>query len=126
MEGGSLSVYSHRKTRVLERITTPRYRSRRCDDGVEKMAKNQNKMETQQENEQNDTGISSMLVGYARKSNAGGALKLSINTSAMADCETYTTSDGQTYVPLVISLQALLRVIEGERAVTTVSQLQDA
>ncbi|MBT4406712.1 MAG: hypothetical protein HOB52_02390 [Euryarchaeota archaeon] len=69
--------------------------------------------------------MSSLLVGYARRSNAGGALKVSINTSALSDCETYTTSDGQTYVPLVISIGALNKVLAGERAVTTVSQLQD-
>jgi hypothetical protein len=63
-----------------------------------------------------------LLVGYVRKSNAGGALKVSINTSAMADCSTYTTSDGQTYIPLVISLNALHKVLDGERTVTTVSQ----
>ena len=63
-----------------------------------------------------------LLVGYVRKSNAGGALKVSINTSAMADCSTYTTSDGQTYIPLVISLNALRKVLDGERTVTTVSQ----
>ena len=69
--------------------------------------------------------MSSLLVGYARRSNAGGALKVSINTSALSDCETYTTSDGQTYVPLVISIGALNKVLAGERAVTTVSQLLD-
>ena len=47
---------------------------------------------------------------------------MSINTSAMADCSTYTTSDGQTYIPLVISLNALRKVLDGERSVTTVSQ----
>ena len=66
-----------------------------------------------------------ILVGYVRRSNAGGALKVSINTAAFADCSTYMTSDGQAYVPLVISLAALNKVLEGERAVTTVSQLQD-
>jgi len=49
--------------------------------------------------------------------------KLSINQHAFGDCETYATSDGQTYIPLVISLSALRKVIEGERTVTTVSQL---
>ncbi len=63
-----------------------------------------------------------LLVGYVRKSNAGGALKVSINTSAMADCSTYSTSDGQTYIPLVISMNALRKVLDGERTVTTVSQ----
>ena len=66
-----------------------------------------------------------ILVGYVRRSNAGGALKVSINTAAFADCSTYMTSDGQAYVPLVISLAALNKVLDGERAVTTVSQLQD-
>jgi hypothetical protein len=68
--------------------------------------------------------LSSLLVGYVRKSNAGGAVKVSINTASFADCETYTTSDGQTYVQLVISIGALNRVLSGERAVTTLSQLQ--
>ena len=88
------------------------------------MAKN-TKNTSMQTNENNETAtmMPSLLVGYARKSNAGGALKLSINTQAFGDCETYSTSDGQTYVPLVVSLSALRKVIEGERAVTTVSQL---
>jgi len=73
--------------------------------------------------DESEVNTPSLLVGYVRISNAGGALKLSVNTSAFGDCETYTTSDGQTYVPLVISLNALRKVIEGERAVTTVSQL---
>ena len=63
------------------------------------------------------------LIGYARKANAGGAIKLSINTKALLDCTPYFTSDGQEYMPLVISLSALRRVMDGERAVTTISQL---
>lgn len=66
-----------------------------------------------------------VLVGYVRRSNAGGALKLSINTAAFEDCNTYMTSDGQSYVPLVISIAALQKVLSGDRAVTTMSQLQD-
>ena len=77
---------------------------------------------TEPDNEQNDT---SMLVGFARKSNAGRALKLSINTSSFQDCATFVTSDGQEYVPLVISLNALNKVLNGERVVTTISQIQD-
>ena len=83
---------------------------------------------TQTEENGNQTEMDmpdSLLVGYVRKSNAGGALKISINTSAFQDCSTYETSDGQTYVPLVISMNAVRRVIDGGRAVTTVSQLQD-
>jgi len=65
----------------------------------------------------------SQLVGYLRRGNAGGAIKISINKQAFEDCNSYTTSDGQTYIPLVVSLSALRKVIEGERAVTTVSQI---
>ena len=82
------------------------------------------KMETGNKNEEMEENRS-LLVGYVRKSNAGGALKISINSDAFSDCSTYVTSDGQTYVPLVISLNALNRVIEGERAVTTISQMLD-
>jgi hypothetical protein len=35
------------------------------------------------------------------------------------------TSDGQSYVPLVISMGALEKVLSGERDVTTVTQLND-
>jgi len=87
------------------------------------MAKN-NTTESKQEKESEETGIMpSLLVGYVRRSNAGGAIKLSINTNAFGDCETYNTTDGQTYASLVISLSALRKVIDGDRAVTTVSQL---
>lgn len=65
-----------------------------------------------------------ILVGYARKANGGGQVKLSLNVNAFKDCETYTTSDGQTYVPLQISLQALEKILRGERAVTTIVQNQ--
>ena len=76
----------------------------------------------EQDNEQN---VNSTLVGFVRKSNAGRAVKLSINTSSFQDCATYVTSDGQEYVPLVISLNALNKVLIGERVVTTISQIVD-
>ncbi len=64
----------------------------------------------------------SKLVGYVRRSNAGSEIKVSINLDAFKDCEVYTTSDGQQYVALQISLNALNKVLQGERAVTTISQ----
>ena len=51
----------------------------------------------------NDVENKTNLVGYVRKSNAGGAVKVSINTDAFTECETYVTSDGQEYVPLIIN-----------------------
>ena len=64
-----------------------------------------------------------LLVGYVRKSNDG--LKVSINQDAFKDCEIYTTSDGQRYVALVMSISAIRKIIDGERAVTTISQVRD-
>ncbi|DAC28636.1 MAG TPA: hypothetical protein D7H99_01910 [Candidatus Poseidoniales archaeon] len=73
----------------------------------------------------NDVENKTNLVGYVRKSNAGGAVKVSINTDAFTECETYVTSDGQEYVPLIISVNALNKVLDGERVVTTISQMVD-
>ena len=84
------------------------------------MAKNSNT-----EKNMEDVENKSNLVGYVRRSNAGGAIKVSINNDAFVKCETYVTSDGQEYVPLVISLNALNKVLIGERVVTTISQIVD-
>lgn len=62
-----------------------------------------------------------LLVGYARRANEGAKIKLSINTQAMKDCRVYETSDGQQYVSLSMSLSAIRKVMDGERAVTTIS-----
>lgn len=62
------------------------------------------------------------LVGYVRKANAGTAIKVSLNVKAFENCETYTTGDGEVYVPLIISMNLLNKVLEGERVVTTIFQ----
>lgn len=67
-----------------------------------------------------------ILIGYVRRSNAGTKVKISINTKAFAEAETYETSDGESYVPMTINLSRLQKVIDGERAVTTVCQEVDA
>ena len=66
----------------------------------------------------------SKLIGYVRKSNAGGAMKVSINVDAFNECSPYTTADGQRYVPLTISINSLKKVLAGERALTTICNLQ--
>ena len=53
------------------------------------MAKNIEKSEL------NEEITKTNLVGYVRRNNAGGAVKVSINTDAFEDCETYLTSDGK-------------------------------
>ncbi|MBA4695293.1 MAG: hypothetical protein DWC06_05920 [Candidatus Poseidoniales archaeon] len=78
-----------------------------------------------QKNEQENENMNTTLVGFVRKSNAGRAVKLSINTSAFQDCATYVTSDGQTYVQLIVSLNALNGIIEGTKAVTSINHLND-
>jgi len=65
------------------------------------------------------------LVGYVRMANAGGQIKVSINVKAFEDCKTYTTSDGQVYVPLIIGTNNLNKVQDGERVVTTIFQQVD-
>ena len=62
--------------------------------------------------------MSSSLVGYIRRSNH--KLKVSINVDAFNDCSIWTTSDGQQFVALEISMIALNKVINGERVVTTI------
>lgn len=57
---------------------------------------------------------STTLIGWARRSRAGGALKLSLHTESVTNCHSYTTADGTAYVPLVISIAALCRVLDGD------------
>ena len=70
-----------------------------------------------------DEDEESLLVGYIRKSSVKHAIKLSINKSAFEDCVIYTTADGQRYVSLVIGISPLEKILRGERAVTTISQI---
>ena len=63
-----------------------------------------------------------ILTGYVRRSHQNTCLKLSLNTDALAGCRTYVTSDGKSYIPLVINLNSLEQVLNGERAVTTIIQ----
>jgi len=67
--------------------------------------------------------MNNILVGYARKSNEG--IKVSINVAALNDCDKYTTSDNQKYVALTINRFALEKVLSGERAVTTIFQINE-
>jgi len=78
--------------------------------------------ETQEKNQ----NLESELVGYVRRSNAGGALKINICASAFEKARRYVSQDGSEYVGLVISLDKVRAVIEGEREVTSVCQLVEA
>ena len=72
-----------------------------------------------------ENGKDKNLVGYVRKSHTGNCLKISINRDAFGNCSNYKTSDGVAYIPLKIDLNALEKVLKGERAVTTLFQITE-
>ena len=72
-----------------------------------------------------DEEDNNLLVRYVRKSNAGGALKVSIHNDAFRDCQTYTSADGEVYTQLLIGMKALLRILNDEIAVTSISQINE-
>ena len=63
------------------------------------------------------------LMGFVRRSNNGGALKLSVNQKAFEGAEKYVTSDGTEYVGMIINLNRLRNILNGEQEVTSISQL---
>jgi len=67
----------------------------------------------------------SELIGYLRKSNSGNALKMSIATEAFENAARYTGKDEKEYVSLIINLEKAREVMEGQREVTSVSQIVD-
>ena len=67
----------------------------------------------------------SELIGYLRKSNNGNALKMSISTEAFGNATRYKGKDEKEYVSLIVNLEKAREVMEGQREVTSVSQLLD-
>ena len=67
----------------------------------------------------------SQLIGYVRKSNGGGALKLSVDAEAFDKAERFSTKDGREYVQLITNIPKIQEIISGEREVTSLCQLID-
>ncbi len=67
--------------------------------------------------------VKSELLGYVRRSNSGKALKISINAEAFGKAERYQTQDGQEYVAMVIRLDKIYELIEGNKDVTNITQI---
>ena len=67
--------------------------------------------------------VKSELLGYVRRSNSGKALKISINAEAFSKAERYQTQDGQEYVAMVIRLDTIYQLIEGQKDVTNITQI---
>ena len=66
--------------------------------------------------------VKSELLGYARRSSNGKALKISINKEAFINAETYNTQDGAEYVAMIIPLEKIYQLIEGTKDVTSITQ----
>jgi len=69
--------------------------------------------------------MDSQLVGYARKSKAGGALRLSIDAEAFAKAQQWDAKDGRKFVSLVINTDKVKQLLDGSREVTSICQLVD-
>ena len=63
------------------------------------------------------------LMGYVRRSNNGGAIKVSVDQDAFNKAERYEGADGKSYVSMVINLTKLRSLLLGEQEVTSISQL---
>ena len=67
----------------------------------------------------------SKLMGFVRRSRNGGALKVSVNQNAFESAERYHTSDGTEYVGMIINLNRLRNLLNGEQEVTAINQIVD-
>jgi hypothetical protein len=65
------------------------------------------------------------LIGYVRKSKAGGALKVSLDLAAIDTAETFESKDGRKFVQGIINLDKAQQVIAGTREVTCMSHIHD-
>lgn len=62
-----------------------------------------------------------ILAGYATKTNDAQYVKIALNSNALKHCITETSSTGEEYITLQINLNRLLKVMVGNRSVTTVT-----
>ena len=69
--------------------------------------------------------MKSELMGYVRKSDNGKALRICINVDAFNNAEKDTTRDNQEYVSLIVKLDNIYQLIEGQKDVTNVIQITE-
>ena len=69
--------------------------------------------------------MESKLVGYIRKSNDGGALKMNLDVDALEDAERYETQGGREYISLIANVNKVEEIINGDREVTSICYLVD-
>lgn len=68
----------------------------------------------------------SQLVGYVRKSSAGGAINISVDVEAFEQAQKFAAKDGRQFVRLVANADKVSQILAGEREVTSLCQLIDA
>lgn len=64
------------------------------------------------------------LMGFARLSKNGGAVKLNISAEAFSKAQRYQSRDGKEFVSMIINLDRLSQLISGEKEVVAVVQIQ--
>lgn len=68
----------------------------------------------------------SVLVGYVRKSKAGGALRISVDVSAFEKAERFQSGDGRDFVYLIANADRIEQILAGDREVTSLCQIVDS
>ena len=63
------------------------------------------------------------LVGYARRSLTGNTLTVNLSVDAFMKAERYTGKDGSEYVSLTAFADKVRMVLDGNREVTAVMQI---
>ena len=65
------------------------------------------------------------LVGYVRKATGGRTIKITVDKKTFNLCDSYKTADGEhEMVRLDVNLDKMRGVIDGEREVTSVIQVE--
>ena len=65
------------------------------------------------------------LMGYARKSKAGGAVRLSLAADSLKKAKKVEGKDGKKYLNMIINVEKLNGVMNGEREFAPVVQFKD-
>ena len=69
--------------------------------------------------------VRSELMGFVKKTESGKALRVSISVDAFNKAEKHRTTDGTEFVAMIINLERIYQVIQGENQVTNISQITD-
>jgi predicted mannosyl-3-phosphoglycerate phosphatase (HAD superfamily) len=63
------------------------------------------------------------LMGYARRSKRGGAIKLSIHNESFDHANSYKSKNGEEYTELILPIHNLRQLLDGTKEVTSIVQL---